>query len=86
MFYTHMGLISIKLKNRKEFEVELFKLLDSIILAPDFLNDITNKEIDDDFIDKIKSFANTKRNSRKSEIYTEFASNLAEVLKEKIVL
>jgi hypothetical protein len=46
--------ISIKLKNRKEFEEELFKLLDSIILAPDFLNDITNKEIDDDFVEKIK--------------------------------
>lgn len=46
--------ITIKLKNRKEFEEELFKLLDSIILAPDFLNDITNKEIDDEFIEKIK--------------------------------
>jgi vacuolar protein sorting-associated protein 52 len=46
--------ISTRLKNRKEFEEELFKLLDSIILAPDFLNDITNKEIDDDFIEKIK--------------------------------
>jgi len=28
-------------------------LLESIILAPDFLNDITNKEIDDEFINKI---------------------------------
>jgi vacuolar protein sorting-associated protein 52 len=46
--------ITIRLKNRKEFEEELFKLLDLIILAPDFLNDITNKEVDDDFIDKIK--------------------------------
>jgi hypothetical protein len=46
--------ITTKLKNRKELEEELFKLLDSIILAPDFLNDITNKEVDDDFIDKIR--------------------------------
>ena len=45
--------ISIKLKNRKEFEEELFKLLDSIILAPDFLNDIISKDIDDEFIVKI---------------------------------
>ena len=45
--------ITTKLKNRKEFEEELFKLLDSIILAPDFLNDIFNKDIDDDFINKI---------------------------------
>ena len=46
--------ISIKYKNRKEFEEELFKLLDSIILAPDFLNDIINKDIDDEFVKKIK--------------------------------
>lgn len=46
--------ITIRLKNRKEFEEELFKLLDLIILAPDFLNDITGKEVDDDFIEKIK--------------------------------
>lgn len=46
--------ITIRLKNRKEFEEELFRLLDLIILAPDFLNDITNKEVDDDFIEKIK--------------------------------
>jgi hypothetical protein len=46
--------LTVKLRNRKEFEEELFKLLDSIILAPDFLNDITNKEIDDDFVEKIK--------------------------------
>ena len=45
--------ITTKLKNRKEFEEELFKLLDSIILAPDFLNDIISKDIDDDFINKI---------------------------------
>ncbi len=45
--------ITTKLKNRKEFEEELFKLLDSIILAPDFLNDIFNKDIDEDFINKI---------------------------------
>jgi hypothetical protein len=45
--------ISIKLKNRKEFEEELFKLLDSIILAPEFLNDIISKEIDDEFVNKI---------------------------------
>ena len=45
--------ISTKLKNRKEFEEELFKLLDSIILAPDFLNDIISKDIDDDFVNKI---------------------------------
>lgn len=40
--------ISIKLKNRKDFEEELFKLLDSIILAPEFLNDLTNKDVEDD--------------------------------------
>lgn len=51
---TRSNEISVKLKNRKEFEEELFKLLDSIILAPDFLNDITNKDVDDDFIEKIK--------------------------------
>ena len=45
--------ISTKLKNRKEFEEELFKLLDSIILAPEFLNDIISKDIDDDFVNKI---------------------------------
>ena len=45
--------ITIKLKNRKEFEEELFKLLDSIILAPEFLNDIICKDIDDEFINKI---------------------------------
>jgi len=45
--------ITTKLKNRKEFEEELYKLLDSIILAPDFLNDIFNKDIDEDFINKI---------------------------------
>ena len=45
--------ISTKLKNRKSFEEELFKLLDSIILTPDFLNDIISKDIDDDFIYKI---------------------------------
>ena len=45
--------ISTKLKNRKAFEEELFKLLDSLILAPDFLNDITTKEVDEEFIDKI---------------------------------
>ena len=46
--------ITVKLKNRKHFEEELFKLLDSIILAPEFLNEITDNEIDDDFIEKIK--------------------------------
>jgi hypothetical protein len=46
--------ITVKLKNRKQFEEELFKLLDSIILAPEFLNEITDNEIDDDFIEKIK--------------------------------
>ncbi len=46
--------ISTKLKNRKEFEEDLFKLLDSVILAPEFLNDLTNKEIEEDFIDKLK--------------------------------
>lgn len=46
--------ITIKYKNRKEFEEELFRLLDSIILAPDFLNDIINKDIDDEFVKKIK--------------------------------
>ena len=45
--------ITIKLKNRKEFEEELFKLLDSIILAPEFLNDIICKDIDDEYINKI---------------------------------
>lgn len=45
--------ISIKLKNRKEFEDELFRLLDSVILAPEFLNDLTNREIEDDFIVKL---------------------------------
>ena len=50
---TKSAEISTKLKNRKAFEEELFKLLDSIILAPDFLNDIINKDIDDDFINKI---------------------------------
>ena len=45
--------ITLKLKNRKEFEEELFKLLDSIILAPEFLNDIICKDIDDEFINKI---------------------------------
>lgn len=45
--------ISIKLKNRKEFEEELFQLLDSIILAPEFLNDIITNDIDDHFVDKI---------------------------------
>ena len=45
--------ISVKLKNRKAFEEELFKLLDSIILAPEFLNDIISKEIDDEFVTKI---------------------------------
>ena len=45
--------ITVKLKNRKEFEEELFKLLDSIILAPEFLNDIICKYIDDEFINKI---------------------------------
>jgi len=45
--------ITVKLKNRKEFEEELFKLLDSIILAPEFLNDIIVKDIDDEFINKI---------------------------------
>lgn len=51
---TKSNEISVKLKNRKEFEEELFKLLDSIILAPDFLNDITNKGIDEEFIEKIQ--------------------------------
>ena len=51
---TKSNEISVKYKNRKEFEEELFKLLDSIILAPDFLSDIISKEIDDDFIKKIK--------------------------------
>ena len=37
----------------KLFEEELFKLLDSIILAPEFLNDIICKDIDDEFINKI---------------------------------
>ncbi len=50
---TKSAEISTKLKNRKAFEEELFKLLDSIILAPDFLNDIISKDIDDDFINKI---------------------------------
>ena len=45
--------ITIKLKNRKEFEEELFKLLDSIILAPEFLNDIICKDINNEFINKI---------------------------------
>ena len=45
--------ISVKLKNRKEFEEELFQLLDSIILAPDFLNDIISKDINDEFVNKI---------------------------------
>ena len=45
--------ITVKLKNRKEFEEELFKLLYSIILAPEFLNDIICKDIDDEFINKI---------------------------------
>ena len=45
--------ITVKLKNRKEFEEELFNLLDSIILAPEFLNDIICKDIDDEFINKI---------------------------------
>ncbi len=35
------------------FNLDLFVLLESIILAPDFLNDITNKEIDEDFVSKI---------------------------------
>ena len=39
--------ITVKLRNRKQFEEELFKLLDSIILAPEFLNEITDNEIDD---------------------------------------
>ena len=38
----------------KVINLELFKLLDSIILAPEFLNEITDNEIDDDFIEKIK--------------------------------
>jgi hypothetical protein len=46
--------ITVKYQNRKEFEEELFRLLDSIILAPDFLNDIINKDIDEEFIKKIK--------------------------------
>lgn len=46
--------ISNKLTNRKKFEEELFTLLDAIILHPDFLNDITNNEIDDDYANKIK--------------------------------
>ena len=37
----------------------MFKLLDSIILAPEFLNEITDNEIDDEFIEKIKKL-NTK--------------------------
>ena len=37
----------------------MFKLLDSIILAPEFLNEITDNEIDDDFIEKIHTL-NTK--------------------------
>ena len=45
--------ISVKLKNRKELEEDLFKLLDSIILAPEFLNDIISKDIDDEFLQKI---------------------------------
>ena len=45
--------ITLKLKNRKEFEEELFTLLDSIILAPDFLNDILCKDINDEFVGKI---------------------------------
>ena len=45
--------LTVKLKNRKELEEELFKLLDSIILAPEFLNDIICKDIDDEFINKI---------------------------------
>lgn len=45
--------ISVKLKNRKEFEEELYSLLDSIVLSPDFLNDVSNKEIDDEYIEKL---------------------------------
>ncbi|MCQ2816865.1 MAG: hypothetical protein MJ252_06335 [archaeon] len=47
--------ISTKLKNRKEFEEDLFKLLDSILLAPEFLNDIISKDIDDEFMSKINT-------------------------------
>lgn len=46
--------ISSKLKNRKEFEENLYCLLDSIILAPEFLNELTNKEVEEDFIKKIE--------------------------------
>ena len=53
MLQNKISEITIKLKNRKEFEEELFKLLDSIILAPEFLNDIICKDIDDEFINKI---------------------------------
>ena len=53
MLQSKSSEITIKLKNRKEFEEELFKLLDSIILAPEFLNDIICKDIDDEFINKI---------------------------------
>lgn len=45
--------ISTKLNNRKELEEELFKLLDSIVLAPEFLNDLINKDIEDEFISKL---------------------------------
>ncbi len=49
--------ITVKLKNRKQFEEELFKLLDSIILAPEFLNEITDNEIDELFASSARLIA-----------------------------
>ncbi len=61
--------ITVKYKNRKEFEEELFRLLDSIILAPDFLNDIINKEIDEEFVKKIKVLDENSRFSKAAMFY-----------------
>jgi hypothetical protein len=81
--------ISTKYKNRKEFEEELFKLLDSIILAPDFLGDILTREIDDEFAKKIKildeklsifaSEENLPESSAIDEIIPEMRKTLAKV-------
>ena len=80
--------ITVKLKNRKEFEEELFKLLDSIILAPEFLNDIICKDIDDEFINKINKLeeklqtftgGELPESSAISEIIPELRKTLAKV-------
>ena len=83
--------ITVKLKNRKEFEEELFKLLDSIILAPEFLNDIICKDIDDEFINKINKLeeklqtftgGELPESSAINEIIPELRKTLAKVCSE----